>query len=285
MGAHYDRMLEDMKLRGLAPATQRMYLANARAFVGFSKRPATGLGAEDIRKFLLHVQQTGVSPQRLNGYISALRFLYVRTLKRPRVVSELEAMKVPTKLPVVLSGTEMEAILEHIDSSRHRVIIFVMYAAGLRVAEVCALQVKDIDSKRGLIHVRLGKGGKDRYVMLSERLLIALREYWVAHRPQGPHLFPGAAVGTSIKPATVAQAVKRAAAKAGVSKHVTPHMLRHSFATHLLEMGTDVRVIQVLLGHSSIRTTARYTKVSAQHIARVTSPLDTLGTEKAQVLG
>jgi site-specific recombinase XerD len=285
MGEHYDRMQADMKLRGLSAETQRMYLANASAFVRFCKRSPTELGAEDVRAFLIHIEQSGVSASRRNGYRSALKFLYERTLKLPAVVADTVPAKIPMRLPSVLSGTEMEAILTNIPNPKYRAILFVMYAAGLRVNEACSLQVKDIDSKRRLIHVRLGKGNKDRYVMLSERLLVALRQYWVLNRPEGPYLFPGAVAGRPVRTATVAQAVTRATREAGIAKQVTPHVLRHSFATHLLETGTDVRVIQVLLGHASIRTTARYTRVSARHIGQVESPLDMLGTEKARILG
>lgn len=158
------------------------------------------------------------------------------------------------------------------------------YGAGLRVSEACRLGVGDIDSRRGLIHVRDGKGGKDRFVMLSTRLLAVLREYWRAARPSGPYLFPGMDGAQPIDRHAVNRALRQAAVDAGIAKKVTPHSLRHAFATHLLEAGTDIRTIQVLLGHASISTTARYAKVSQRHVGRTTSPLDVLGTEEGRKL-
>ena len=165
------------------------------------------------------------------------------------------------------------------------VVVTTAYGAGLRVSEACRLQVQDIDGKRGLIHVRLGKGGKDRYVMLSQRLLGLLRQYWVAVRPSGEWLFPGRKPGKPLTPSAVRRALNVAVKAAKLKKRVTVHVLRHSFATHLLETGTDIRLIQVLLGHASIRTTARYAQVSTTHIGRVKSPLDLLGTKQGAVLG
>jgi site-specific recombinase XerD len=159
------------------------------------------------------------------------------------------------------------------------------YSAGLRVSEVCRLRPEDIDSKRKLIHVRLGKGSRDRYVMLADRLLLALRQYWMKVKPQGEWLFPGAKKGAHLTPLSVQLAVKKAAKAVKLTKRVTPHVLRHCFATHLLEAGNDIRLIQALLGHSSIRTTARYTQVSNKLVGRTKSPLDLLGTEKAAALG
>jgi integrase/recombinase XerD len=159
------------------------------------------------------------------------------------------------------------------------------YGAGLRISEACRLRVEDIDSRRGLIHVRLGKGAKDRYVMLSERLLAVLRRYWQQAHPQGGWLFPGRKPGKSITPHAVDNALTKAMQTLKLKKRVTPHVLRHSFATHLLEAGSDIRLIQVLLGHASIRTTARYAQVSAAHVARTKSPLDLLGTRQGSVLG
>jgi len=159
------------------------------------------------------------------------------------------------------------------------------YSAGLRVGETCQLRPEDIDSRRGLIHVRLGKGRKDRYVMLSTTLLSMLRDYWRKVRPAGGWLFPGRQPGAHLHPTSVRKALDAAARQVGIKKHITTHSLRHAFATHLLEAGADIRVIQVLLGHSSIRTTARYTQVSKAHVARVKSPLDLLGTKEGEVLG
>jgi integrase/recombinase XerD len=182
-------------------------------------------------------------------------------------------------------GAEIEAVFAHIESLRHRAILMAAYSARLRIMEAYRLYVGDLDSKRGLIHVRDAKHGRDRYVMLPTRLLGALREYWRVIRPPGPSLFPGDGRTGVITPHAVRRAQGAAVAKSGVTKRVTPHILRHSFATHLLEGGTDIRTIQVLLGHASIRTTAHYAQVSGRVIAATTSPLDRLGTLEARKPG
>jgi site-specific recombinase XerD len=187
---------------------------------------------------------------------------------------------VPHTLPDILSLDEVQRLLAAIASLKHRVILMAAYGAGLRISEACSLEVGDIDSARGLIHVREGKGQRDRYVMLSPRLLGALRLYWKHERPTGPQFFPGQAEESCISAKAVQAALRAAVLEAKITKHVTPHVLRHSFATHLLESGTDVRVIQVLLGHASIRTTMRYTQVSATHIGRTQSPLDRLAPQE-----
>ena len=192
----------------------------------------------------------------------------------------------PHKKPDILSGTEVAKLLKAVSSSSlvPAMALTTAYGAGLRISEVCRLQVDDIDGKRKLIHVRLGKGGKDRYVMLADRLLEGLRQYWVKVKPKG-WLFPGRKKGAHLHPTAVRWALKEAVKATKLKKRITPHTLRHSFATHLHEAGNDIRLIQALLGHASIRTTALYTQVSAKHIASVKSPLDLLGTKKAVALG
>jgi integrase/recombinase XerD len=191
---------------------------------------------------------------------------------------------VPHRKPDILSLSEVERLLDAAMSASlvSAVVLMTAYGGGLRISEACRLRPEDIDSARKLIHVRLGKGGKDRYVMLSERLLEILRGYWVQVRPQGGWLFPGRKAGEPITRTAATMALHETATKAKLRKKVTPHQLRHSFATHLLEAGTDIRVIQVLLGHSSIRSTARYTQVSARHIGRVKSPLDKLRVRRVR---
>jgi site-specific recombinase XerD len=186
-----------------------------------------------------------------------------------------------------LSGTEVDSTLSAVESIKHRAVAMCAYGAGLRISEACTLKTSDIDRKRGLIRLQSGKGQRDRYVPLSKRLLATLEAYWRAERPPQPHLylFPGSTPGSLVRAETVRAALKAAAKKAGVAKRARPHVLRHSFATHLLETGTDVRTIQVLLGHSSIRTTERYLHVSKQHVGRVKSPLDVIGTKEGEVLG
>jgi site-specific recombinase XerD len=250
-------------------------------------RPAEELGAPEVGRFLLHlvqVEKVGEATHKM--YVAALRFLYTHTLKRPEILPALPWPRVKKPLPVVLSGTEVQRLLETIRSRKYRALLMTAYGAGVRVSEACELRPQDIDSGRMLIHIHDGKRGRDRYVMLSQRLLEALRLYWCTERPAcDGYLFPGAVPGSHVAGATVRRVVKKAATAIGLEKRVTPHTLRHSFATHLLEVGTDIRVIQQLLGHGSIRTTARYTHVSAAHVGRTKSPLDLLGTEAAKPLG
>jgi len=188
-------------------------------------------------------------------------------------------------VPEILSGTEVTSLLDAIESLKHRAIVMTAYGAGLRVSEVCALRVDDIDSGRMTIRVRHGKGDQARYVPLPERVLFLLRRYWVCERPGKEWLFPGQQKGCPISAASVRFHLTAAAQKTGLAKKVTPHVLRHTFATHLLELGTDVRVIQMLLGHRSIRTTVRYTRVSRDLVAKTKSPVDVLGTPKQKKIG
>jgi site-specific recombinase XerD len=244
------------------------------------------MGEKEIREYLLHmVRERKVGPSTLKMSVAALKFLYSQTLNRPEEVIRIPWPRVPKPLPVILSGSEVERLLQSVRSLKHRMIIMTAYGSGHRVGEACSLQIGDIDSKRMLIHIRAGKRKRDRYVMLPKRLLLCLREYYKTFRPVGPWLFPGRSPGTHISKKAVGEALRSAAKSAGISKRVTPHVLRHSFATHLLETGSDIRTIQVLLGHGSIRTTERYVKVSKSHVARVKSPLDLLGREAGQVLG
>jgi site-specific recombinase XerD len=218
-------------------------------------------------------------------HVAALKFLYGTTLRRPEEIVTLPWPKVPHRLPDILSGTEVDQLLGAVEPLFYRAVVMTAYGSGLRISEACSLHVEDVDSKRKLIHVRDGKRARDRYVPLPDRLREFLREYWRQTRPPGPFLFPGAKPGRPISPHSVRNALAKGIRKSGIKKRIKMHTLRHSFATHLLEAGTDIRVIQALLGHASIRTTARYTQVSQQHVGRVTSPLDILGTDKARVLG
>ena len=199
------------------------------------------------------------------------------TLDRPGEVRRIPfPRRVRERLPEILSVSEVERLLGAVSRPKHRAMLMVAYGAGLRVSELCALIPTDIDSQRMLIRVRAGKGDKDRYVMLSPRLLATLRAYWRLRPPRGPYLFPSPRPGKALSRMAVFHVVRRAARRAGLRKRVNPHMLRHCFATHLLEAGTDIRVIQVLLGHRSLRTTARYVLVSREHVGTVKSPLDAL---------
>lgn len=275
VGAIYDKMLGDLKLKNYAASTQRNYLQYARGFVRHHMRSPAEMGEREIRDYLLASALREVHPTVLKMQVASLKFLYGVTLRRPEEVAWLSWPKVPRSLPVVLTREEVEALLGAVEPLLHRAVVMTAYGAGLRISEACKLELGDIDSKRGVIHVRDGKRGRDRYVMLSPRLLSCLREYYRQTRPRGPHVFPGQKPGRPITPSPVRHALKAALKRVGIKKKVTMHSLRHAFATHLLEAGTDIRVIQVLLGHGSIRTTARYAHVSAKHVATVQSPLDT----------
>lgn len=286
MGVLKERMETDLKLRNLSPGTQERYLACVRKLAAYYMRSPAQLTEDEVRGYLLYLrEEKKVGPSTQKVYVAAFKFLYGTTLNTPEVVRSLWAPKVPKKLPEVLSGTEVDSLLAAVRSLEYRAVLMTAYGAGLRISEACSLYPEDIDSRRMLIRVRHGKGDRQRYVMLSQRLLAALREYWRAARPPGPWLFPGQADGRHVSKASVRKALKAAAETCGLTKRATPHTLRHSFATHLLESGADIRTIQVLLGHRSIRTTQLYAQVSTAHIARTTSPLDLLGTEEGEVLG
>lgn len=284
MGALYLRMERDLKLKNLAVATQKEYLRCCCGFARYHMTSPEKLGETALKEYLGHLLLRGAGPETVKMNVAGLKFLYGVTLDRPKVAERLPWPKVPHKKPDILSGTEMEKVLRAVGSLVPAMALTTAYGAGLRISEVCRLRVEDIDGKRGLIHVRLGKGGKDRYVMLSSRLLVTLRSYWAQVRPSDGWLFPGRKAGTHLSPEAVRKALSEALRSAKVKKRVTTHGLRHAFATHLLEAGNDIRLIQVLLGHASIRTTARYAHVSTKLIASVKSPLDLLGTKQGVAL-
>jgi site-specific recombinase XerD len=278
MGQLRDRMHADLTLRRYSPGTIEKYVPAVALFVAFFGCSPLRLGEAEIRRFLLHlVEEKKAGPAKHKIFVAAIKFFYAITLDRPEVAVRIPWPKVPHTLPDILSLSEVQRLLGAVASIKHRAILMATYGAGLRISEACSLQVGDIDSARGLIHVRQGKGKKDRFVMLSPRLLAALRTYWKHARPSGTLLFPGQKPDACIGAEAVRDALRAAVVEAKITKHVTPHVLRHSFATHLLEGGTDIRVIQMLLGHASIRTTTRYTQVSNAHVARTGSPLDRLG--------
>ncbi len=286
MGELCQKMERDLTLKNLAPGTRAQYLTCCKRFAAFHMRSPRGMGIDEVKEFLAHQIACGGSVERLKMHVAGLKFLYQTTLDQPAVAERIPWPKVPHKKPDILSMGEVEQLLAAMVevSFASAVIATAAYGAGLRISEACRLQRGDIDSKRMLIHVRLGKGSKDRFVMLSPRLLEMLRVYWkrMQMRPDDTRFFPGHGKNEHRAPRAVRKALDVAANKVGIKKKVTPHLLRHSFATHLLEDGTDIRVIQVLLGHSSIRTTARYTQVSAQHVGSVKSPLDRLPGHKSE---
>ena len=273
------RMLEDMQLKNFSAGTQRSYIHYVTGYAYHYNLSPAKLGLDDVRNYQLHlIDQRQLSPNSINCFLSAVQFLYTVTLDMPWSKAQFGRMKVPEKLPVVLSEEEVLAFFEHVGILKHRAVLMLCYGSGLRIAEAVSLKLENIDSKRMLIHVQQGKGAKDRYTVLSHRLLILLRAYWRIQQP-ADWFFPGTKAGTHIQPATIQEMCRDAARLAGITKRVTPHVLRHSFATHLLESGSDTRVIQVMLGHSRIDTTARYTSVSPQTISRTGSPLDRLPME------
>jgi integrase/recombinase XerD len=275
------RMLDDMRLRGLRQETQRDYIRCVRSFAAFHERSPDSATPEDIRRFQVHQAETGVQPPTVNGSVSALRFLFTVTLDRPDLSRRFVLVRQPRKLPDVLSVAEVGRLLEATPGLKYKAALGTAYGAGLRVSEVAALKVDDIDSTRMLIRVEQGKGRKDRNAMLSPQLLGLLRLWWRDGRRRGvmrPHgwLFPGRSPVEPISTRQINRAVHEAADAAGLRKRVTPHTRRHSFATHLLEQDVDIRVIQVLLGHAKLDTTALYARVATKTIRAVTGPLERL---------
>jgi len=275
MGTLHDRMHDDLKLKNYAAATVKEYLRCAAAFVRQVNRSPVKVSGEAIRNYVLEMSEER-SPATVKMHVAAIRFLYEVTLRKPELVVGLHFPKVPHKLPDILSPEEVRRLLEVVEPPKYRAVLMTAYGTGMRISEACSLLTTDIDSERGVIHIRDGKRNRDRYVMLSPVLLAALREYWKLYRPTPPILFPGDKPATCVSDSAVRDALHEARAKAGITKRATPHSLRHAFATHLLEDGADIRTIQRLLGHGSIRSTARYTQVSVAHICKTRSPLDRL---------
>jgi len=275
------RMIEDMTIRKLAPKTQHDYLQRVKNFATYLGRSPDTASSEDVRRYQLHLTASGVGVPTINQTISTLRFFFKVTLRRPDLVERATFVRAPRKLPVVLSPEEVARLLDAAPSLKYKAALSVAYGAGLRVSEVVALKVSDIDSKRMIIRIEQGKGRKDRYVMLSPHLLELLRAWYRLARPQG-WLFPGR---DPVNPMTTRQlnrACHAAAQMAEIGKPVSMHTLRHSFATHLLEQNIDIRVIQVLLGHAKLDTTALYTRVATKTIQQVMSPLDRITLTQAE---
>ena len=285
MGQLRNRMEEDLRLRCYAAGSRYEYLRCIKLFAKFHWRSPMEMGEAEVRSFLLSLVEAGKSAAVLKMHVAALKFLYCVTLGRPQEVMRIPWPRVRRSMPDILSGSEVERVLAAVESRKPQLVLMAAYGAGLRVSEACSLSVEQIDSARGVIHVRNGKRGRDRYVPLPTRLLVALREYWRVEGLVGPYLFPGRGQGLCVQPNVVRRALRKAVAACGLTKHVTVHTFRHCFATYLLEIGTDLRMIQELLGHSSIRTTVVYTHISAARIARTRSPLDLLGTPEGAVLG
>jgi site-specific recombinase XerD len=271
------RMIEDMTVRKFTARTQEGYIRAVKGFSAFlGASPATA-SAEDLRRYRLHLVESGVGAPTINHSLTALRFLFLVTLHKPAIVLNMPFVREPRRLPIVLSPQEVARLLDAAPGLKYKAALSIAYGAGLRASEVISLKIADIDSDRMVIRVEQGKGRKDRYVMLSEHLLDLLRAWWKAGRPQG-WLFPGQNPVNPLTPRQLNRACHAAAQMAEIDKPVSLHTLRHSFATHLLEQKTDIRVIQVLLGHKKLDTTALYTRVALKALGQVTSPLEHLVT-------
>jgi site-specific recombinase XerD len=275
------RMTEDMRMRKLKPKTQQAYIRAVRKFAKFLGRSPDTASDEDLRRFQLHMIDQGTSPITLNATIVGLNFLFEITLGRPEAMAKMQSVRVPQKLPVVLSKDEVTRLIACVGHIKHQTALSLAYGTGLRVGEVVALRIGDIDSKRMTLRVQQGKGGKDRYAMLSPILLERLRVWWRVARAQGKileggWLFPGLDPLQALSTRQLNRAIHDAATLAKIDKRVSMHTLRHSFATHLLEQKVDIRIIQVLLGHNRLETTAHYVQVATDVLREVISPLETL---------
>ena len=277
------RMIEDMRMRRLAPKTQTAYIRAVRRFAAYLGRSPESATTEDLRNFQLHLVDQGSSPVTLNAIITGLKFFCDITLDRPDLMAKMQPVRVPRTLPVVLSREEVARLIAAAANLKHQTALSLAYGTGLRVGEVVALKVGDIDSQRMTLRVEQGKGSKDRYAMLSPILLERLRVWWRVARAQGKMLdggwlFPGLNPVEPLSTRQLSRAVHLAADAAHIDKRVTMHTLRHSFATHLLEQKVDIRVIQVLLGHKKLDTTAMYVQVATDILREVVSPLEQLKT-------
>jgi len=275
------RLIDDMTMRRFGRETQRNYIRDVGRFATWLGRSPHTATAEDVRRFQIEQQEAGVPVPTMNSIVAALRFFFTHTLDRPDLARKLVRTGHARKIPVVLSMDEMRRLLNATTCLKHHAALSVAYGAGLRVAEVSALKVSDIDSERMLLRIERGKGGRYRSAMLPEGLLVLLREWWRTGRQQGVMhadgwLFPGQNSTVPISTRQLYRVVVQAAEAADIAKRVGPHTLRHSFATHLLEDGVDIRVIQALLGHAKLNTTAFYTQVATKTMRAVTSPLDRL---------
>ena len=275
------RFVDDMNLHRLSRATQHNYLRDMTRFANWLGRPPDLATDEDLRRYQIEQRETGLGAPAMNMAVSALRFFYTRTLDRQDLTRKLHRVKHPRALPTVLSREEVTRMLDATTSIKHQAILSVAYGAGLRASEVTKLKVRDIDSERMLLRVECGKGGRHRNAMLANDLLRLLREWWKVGRQEGVMhpdgwLFPGQHYLKPICYRQVHRIATEAAHAAGITKRVGPHTLRHSFATHLLEDGVDVRIIQALLGHAKLETTALYTRVATRTVKNVISPLDRL---------
>jgi integrase/recombinase XerD len=274
-----EQMLADLQLKGLTPKTQKIYLREVSNYAKYFGKSPEQLGEKELREYLLYLlNERKLAKGTYRFYYQGLKFLYKHTLKREEVVEKIRCPRGKKKLPVVLDLAEVKMLLSVMENLKHRAILTITYSAGLRISETARLKVSDIDSKRMMVRIQQGKGGKDRYTILSKTALECLRQYWRAYRPK-EWLFEGQKEGTHICISSIRQIFLEAKKCAGITKPVSPHTLRHSFATHLIEAGTSLHHVQLLLGHRSPMTTTVYLHVSRMNLAQVTSPLDSIPEE------
>jgi integrase/recombinase XerD len=284
MGIFEDKLRRDLSLRGMAINTVETYVRCCRRYCAYHRRAPIELSAADVRAYLEHLRVVErKKPRSLNVYAAALWFLYTVTLSRPYSRDEMPRMRVHRQPPAVLSGTQLESLLGALVNARQRALVLLAYGAGLRASEACALRIDSVDSARMQLRIA-GKGGRGRYLPGRKRVLEALRAYFREYRPKGPLLFPGR-TGKPFTRVALHRAIKVAATRAGIRQRVTPHILRHSFATHLLDLGADLRSVQVMLGHKSLTSTTTYLHVSSARLAKITLPVDVLGKDRGRELG
>lgn len=271
----FETVRRELRLRNYSHKTIKAYVSSLRAFALYVQpRHPRELGEADIRQYLLRLIETRhFAPSTVNQVFNALRFLYVELYNMPFAIGHIPRPRKEQKLPVVLSQQEVKHIFDVLENQKHRIMLMLAYSAGLRVGELVRLRLEDIDSDRKMIHIHCGKGKKDRYTILSDVILEGLREYWSQYRPK-EWLFEGQRIGHSYSIRSAEKVFSEAARKAGITKHVSMHSLRHAFATHLLESGIDLRYIQDLLGHSSIKTTEIYTHVTQRKLEAIRSPIE-----------
>jgi integrase/recombinase XerD len=274
-----EQMLADLQLRGVTPRTQTKYLREVSSLANYFKKSPEELGEKEIKQYLVHLlEDRKLSTGTYKNYVAGIKFLYKTTLNREEVVEKIKYPKTKIKLPVVLDLSEVKTLLSVMENLKHRAILMITYSAGLRISETARLKVSDIDSKRMMVRVQQGKGYKDRYSILSKTALECLRQYWRAYRPK-EWLFEGQKEGTHVCISSIRQIFLEAKERASITKPASPHTLRHSFATHLIEAGTSLHHVQLLLGHRSPTTTTVYLHVSRMNLAQVTSPLDSIPEE------
>jgi site-specific recombinase XerD len=274
-----EQMTRDLQLRGITPKTQKKYLREVTHLANYFGRSPEELGEEEVKEYLLHLlEDRKLSRGTYKNYAAGIKFLYTTTLNRAEVVEKIRYPKALKKLPIVLDLAEVKALLSVTENLKHRALLTITYSAGLRVSETAKLRVTDIDSKRMMVRVQQGKGGKDRYSILSQTALELLRRYWRQYRPK-EWLFEGQKEGTHMCYTAIRNIFFEAKKRAGITKPASPHTLRHSFATHLIEAGTSLHHVQLLLGHRSPTTTTVYLHVSRMNLAQVSSPLDSIPDE------